>query len=118
MSTKKDVKQVLVEARNLISKPECWAKKAFARDAYGDSVSVHSATAVAFCSIGAIEYAINRFSPSLFEAVRTSLHKELQKLVPAGTSESISYFNDESSTTHKMVLDLFDNAIKNLEKET
>lgn len=94
-------KQVLIEARRLIEKPESRCIDSNAEDKYGRTVSAKSAAAVKFCVYGAISrftsdpYTVTRF-------IREILEREFKESL-------ITAFNE--TATHEEVLSLFDRAI-------
>lgn len=95
-------KQILIEARELISDPKRWAQGAPARNARGISVSVVDEKAQSFCSFGAIYRSANMedWTETLYKA-----HGFLQDEMCG----KILDYND--THTHEEVLAAFDRAI-------
>ena len=48
------VRRLLMDAKALISKPECWCKGTFAKSAKGYPVPIDSPKACRFCAYGAV----------------------------------------------------------------
>lgn len=95
-------KQVLIEARRLIEKPESRCTEHAAEDKYGHPVSVNSPDAVKFCIYGAIGRFVTNYDVPSF----------LFRILDSGYNSSnwgIVQFNDNA--THEEVLALFDRAI-------
>jgi len=103
------IKQLLVDARKLIEKPENWTIGVMARDARGNEVPIDNADACKFCMLGAIRRA---------DLEQQSALKAHEVVLPLATaimerygSTSIARTND--SVSHEEVLSIFDKAIKN-----
>jgi hypothetical protein len=98
------VKEILIKARALISKPENWCQGSYAIDALGESTPSFSKTAVKFCALGALR------------KIKTDLGGveifgcELVLRAVVGTPD-IPSFNDRAD--HAAVLDMYDKAIAN-----
>ena len=58
-------RDLLVEARTLIARPEAWPQGAAARDADGEPVGVDHEDAVSWCATGALNCAMYRHADSL-----------------------------------------------------
>ena len=58
-------RDLLVEARTLIARPEAWTQGAGARDADGEPVGVEHEDAVSWCATGALNRAMYRHVESL-----------------------------------------------------
>lgn len=91
------VKEVLVQARDLISDPKRWTHLYAARNAVGDSVGPCAEDAVCWCSVGAVE------------KVGSNLYFDVTKALRKVMGDSIPKFND--SSPHEDVLAAFDIAI-------
>jgi len=94
-----EVKQTLIKARELISKPENWTQRAAARTASGHRTSALSTNAVCYCAMGALL----KISP-LYQGSR-----HIDMLAKA-MDDSVAYYND--THTHAEVLAMFDKAIE------
>ena len=105
----RDVTEVLMEARYLISSPERWTQGANARNARGRRTHWGSPEAVCWCANGAIaKVAATAAEPRigfdfLVERARVRLDRAVDHPYGAFT------FND--SHTHEEVLGMFDRAI-------
>ena len=99
------VREVLVNARELISKPEAWTKRSYARSAGGDPVVPYSPKAACWCVSGAIS--ISGRDITVRWAARDAI------LFAAGTSVmDVPTWNDAPERTHAEVLAVFDKAIE------
>ena len=116
----KTVKQVLVEARALISEESKWTKGEEARDADGTPVLAYSSEADCFCALGATFAAAARsfLAPAgPGEVAREQLALTAGKILgrpwdllcPLG---AVADFNDHESTSHADVLALYDLTIE------
>lgn len=95
----KTTKQILIEARERISKEENWTKGTMARDTNGYEVGARDPKATCWCSLGAIRAATN-------EGWADAAYRGFEAVVGNLT---IVEFNDFS--THEQVLAAFDKAI-------
>ena len=111
----KDVEMLLVEARSLISDPQCWVKHdaAKALDRYGTYWTVRPwhPSACKWSPKGAVKKIAVHFDMNY--AVEQDA---VALLVSVSGNDSLIAFNDNPDTTHSDVLALFDKAIKELEK--
>jgi len=94
-----EIKQVLIKARNLISKPENWTQRAVARTPEGHRTSALSTNAVCYCAMGALIKIYPLYQGSRHIGV-------LAKAMGA----DVAYYNDNH--THAEVLAMFDKAIE------
>lgn len=101
-----DVKEVLIQARELISDERRWTVRSLARDKYGNSVPVSSPGATCWCSAGALSRVILE-NGNNDATVYTRIKDLLRKAI---SGESYVAFND--SRTHEEVLKMFDKAIE------
>ncbi len=134
-------RHVLKRAREIISSPERWTKKAFARDAEGTNLKLRCGNgkgagdriarhrdAVCWCPDGAIRKALaelhasNRYPDAKWDLVRAlARHGLWDALVKAGAKVGLTHddnhrptmwsWNDEKAMTHEAVLEAFDIAI-------
>lgn len=133
-TTEKTAWQVLVRAREIISRPECWTKRALSRDEHGvnlmDSLSgephVNSARcamdarAVCWCPEGAIRKAMGELGAAArFEVLSASmmaLYEAFEAVGPDFTGDAWQptnwSWNDDSDMTHEGVMAAFDYAIQ------
>ena len=98
--------EILLEARELIAKPEHWTQGHAAKDETGVDVIPYDKNACSFCLYGAVvraAYANNTSADSILQAV----HSRLQW-------QSIGSFND--THTHAEVLTLMEQAAEDLEE--
>lgn len=104
--------EILTSARQNLSEEKNWTREVYARDKDGYSVGELEATAVCFCSLGAIRKAVpdnnykgyNNARDALYETIKAE-HKPFL---------TVHAFNDHIDTTHADVLALFDTTIKRL----
>lgn len=98
------VHDVLVRARQIISRPEAWTQRALARDKDSNPVPVSSDLAVCFCSYGADQKAASELNAGL--RICAEADYALQRAAGMG----VATFNDSGS--HAEVLAVFDKAIE------
>jgi len=117
----KTAKDLLIEARNLISDPKNWAQGVEVTDCDGWELPyVWHHTATCFCSIGAIKKASETdtdfldldFEETPYAKAITAMTNAVQKL--SGYYDTIEGFNDAQETEHSDVMVMFDHAIANL----
>lgn len=101
--------EFLKRAKSLIDSPEKWTQGVCARNIDGKEVSVHSPSAVCFCSEGAIHAATNQFNIKQ----RANKYAMLQSAV--GSNLEVFEYND--SHTHAEVMLAWDKAISLAESE-
>ncbi|MDD9991914.1 MAG: hypothetical protein OXP75_08930 [Rhodospirillales bacterium] len=110
-------RDILVEARTLIARPEAWTQGAAARDAEGEPVGVEHQDAVSWCATGALNCAMYRHAdspdvPLPLQRARDRAGKILTDTVRALTlghyTEATTY-NDQ--TNHHCIVHAFDIAI-------
>ena len=115
-------RDLLVEARTLIARPEAWTQGAAARDADGEPVGVEHEDAVSWCATGAINCAMYRHADSLeipppLQRARNQAGTILTDTVRALTlghyTEATTY-NDQ--TNHGCIVHAFDIAIADADK--
>ena len=102
---------VLKTAREKISNPKAWTQGHYAKDQSGTVDEPCSGTAVSWCAAGAISAALGFNSPAkLYE---TGLLEFLGEVAGWNT---ITMYNDYPTRTHAEILEVFDKAIKLMEK--
>ena len=110
-------RNILIDARALIAKPQAWTQGTGARDADGEPIGVEHDDAVAWCATGAINCAVYRHADSLDlppalqrtrERAGTILTDAVTRLTLGHYSETTTY-NDQAS--HGCILKAFDIAI-------
>lgn len=109
-TNKLDIKNYLIQARELIQNEKNWCKLAPARNKSGACTYLDSPEACKFCAIGALakvaEANNGRFHNNLvYSMTLDHLSKQLDW-------KSITEFNDDPKTTHQDILSLFDKAIQ------
>jgi len=102
--------EILKAARTLISKPENWTQRAFARTKLGGGGVATSYRAVCFCTVGGLVKAIHDLEITGEEHPLSKLITYLETFITGEVAD----FND--SSTHAEVLELFDKAIAELNK--
>ena len=103
-----DELEILRKARKLIEDPERWTKGQFARDTDGEPLSNgFDSDAVCWCAAGAIEH-VSNLDCTVGAAGRATV------LLQEAAGGPLASFND--GTEHRRVLELFDKAIKKLER--
>lgn len=111
----------LKDTRELLSKDDHWARKSFAYDANWRPVDSTSPDAVCWCMVGAVcKVAAGRgvVFPTL-AALADVVEQKPQgwRSVPEGSpSDKLTAFNDDDMTSHHHVIEVFDEAIANLER--
>ena len=105
------VRRLLMDAKALISKPGNWIKGTSAKTAKNKMVGTNSSEACRFCLQGGMERATwNATWP-----LRKSAFGILGEGLPVGTS--FINFNDGWSTTHPLVMRLFNKAIRRAKEQ-
>lgn len=97
-------KEILIEARQLLSDPSHWTKGADARNSRGESVPYMAETACKFCILGAI-FRVAEMHNVAPEPVCDAISAHLGEY-------SIADFND--TRNHWAILQLLDTAISTL----
>lgn len=103
----KTPRQILIAARKLIERPECWTQNAPARTQSGAVAKVFGQSAVCFCSWGAV-VKIDGDSSFLSDEARVAIDLLTRAARDKGVAGAIR-FND--THTHPEVLAMFDTAI-------
>ena len=115
-------RDILIEARSLIAKPEAWTQGAGARDSDGEPIGVEHRDAVAWCATGAINCAVYRHTDSLDippalqrarERAGTILADTVRALTLGHFRETTTY-ND--ATNHSCIVHTFDIAIADADR--
>ena len=115
-------RDLLIEARTLIARPEAWTQGAAARDADGEPVGVEHEDAISWCATGALNCAMYRHADSLdvptpLQCARNRAGKILTDTVRALTlghyTEATTY-NDQ--TNHGCIVHAFDIAIADADR--
>ena len=110
-------RNLLVEARTLIARPEAWTQGAAARDADGEPVGVEHEDASSWCATGALNCAMYRHADSLEvppplqrarERAGAILTDTVRALTLGHYTEATTY-NDR--TNHSCIVHAFDIAI-------
>lgn len=89
-----------MKVHELLSDPSKWTQEAAARDITGEWVSPPSATAVCYCSLGAIE----KCYPNDYYRMRRKLEKYLEENYG---DHRVVRWNDDSERTYEEVLQVF-----------
>jgi hypothetical protein len=106
-----DTREVLQQARALISDPARWTQEEYARNADGIKAYVWHADARAWCAIGAVRRVASDNDSAVLAGQR-ALAQPIET-VELESEEAVTNFND--THTHAEVLALFDAAIARLE---
>ena len=114
-------RQLLIEARQLIAKPQSWTQGAGARNAEGEPVPIHDPNAISWCASGALLYAMfdHQYPPTFplspdspYERARLILRHAVRACRFDPHTDTATY-NDSSD--HGSVLLTFDTAIADAE---
>ncbi len=107
-----EVTEILLKAKEKISKPENWCQRSVARDPEGCRVSARDPNASSWCSIGAV-------LSSTKGIVSNTIHAKLREIFSFVLDQSAIYrgysipaFNDHPEVTHDDVMTFFDLAIE------
>lgn len=115
-------RDLLVQARTIIARPESWTQGTGARDAAGEPVSVEHQDAVSWCATGAVNCAMYRHAHSLdvplplqraCERAAAILKYTVRALTLGHYTETTTY-ND--ATNHGCILHALDIAIFDAER--
>lgn len=112
MSDNEAIKEVLIEARKIISDPRNWTQKSFARNEEGVPCPLFDHHAFCFCSVGAIQRASFCLEKRWFEVEKAIDWLSQTSFMKYG--QTITQANDEHS--HEEILELFDLAIARLDR--
>ena len=115
-------RDLLVEARTLIARPEAWTQGAGARDADGEPIGVEHEDAVSWCAAGALNCAMYRHADSLevpppLQRARERAGAILTDTVRAltlGRYREATTYND--ATHHGCIVHAFDIAIADADR--
>ena len=105
------VRRLLMDAKALIAKPENWLVRAEARDSHGVKISVYDPSACKFCADGSIRHAAGYHDHGI------ELTKCARGVVANILGRSLVCFNDAPTTTHPMIMRLFNKAIKRAKEQ-
>ncbi len=108
----KEVLGVLKNARKLLIPKENWAQGGFAKN-NTENVQPRSDNATSWCMIGALRKTIDNDYDPIYCKCLTVLSQSLPK---SYNGLSVMGFNDRPQTTHRQILNLFNRAIKKIEK--
>ena len=110
-------RDILIDARALIARPQAWTQGTGARDADGEPIGVEHEDAVSWCATGAINCAVYRHADSLDippalqrarDRAGTILTDAVTRLTLGHYSETTTY-NDQAN--HGCIVKAFDIAI-------
>ena len=104
------VREVLIAAKELISTPERWTQNAFARGMDGLQVPLDTGAACQWCIAGAMIKVSNLTERRIYGLASRVLAGETSCGV-------VTHYNDAPERTHAEVMELFDRAINQCEKE-
>lgn len=106
--------QLLCEAREKIATARLWTRHFLARDAFGVAIAPEAAGARCWCMRGALEAAARGTTLEITEYKKAL--NSLRAAIPHAPGEfpDIPGFNDDPDTTHAMVLEVYDTAIRNV----
>lgn len=93
--------EFLTAARALLTPPERWTKKAYARHKNGKPIGPTEGNAVSFCMTGALLRIVDNGTPYVIAS----------GLLTQATGRELVFANDDPATTHADVLRWFDEAI-------
>ncbi len=121
MSRIPPVRRLLMDAQKLISKEENWTKHELARGAavHSIGVDIFGPGGRRFCSLGAIWRANYERQGSGYDGYKV-LHEAISVLENSLVSHaelSLTMFNDAPTTTHHMVMRLFNKAIRRAKEQ-
>ena len=111
-------RDILIEARALIARPETWTQGAGARDADGEPIGVEHQDAVAWCATGAINCAVYRHADSLDIPPALQRNRERAGTILTGTVRALTLGHYQETTTyndatnHGCIVHTFDIAIR------
>ena len=102
------VNQLLIKAKEVISKPENWTKGEFARLEDGTACNLRRSDAKCFCTLGAIIKIADKERYSNRDKIDAVA--EIAKFSP--DYRCVPDWNDSEMTTHANVMAAFDKAIE------
>lgn len=104
--------EALNRAKQLISNPEDWTKSVFARNKVGKAVATWSTDAVCFCALGSIQKAYYEMGFTIVRLNESGASLWLNKTCSNEYGRATQDYNDDTGTTHKDIMNLFDKTIK------
>jgi len=111
-----NAKELLIDARDRIAKPENWTTGAYARDAFGHAIQdwcLPKSSATCWCASGSLELSIaiamqsDESDEDIYYQVRMA-----KATLSRYAAWNIAAFNDHA--THSSVIEAFNNAIESL----
>lgn len=106
--------EVLKCARETLSKPNAWTKRALGRTMYGSPTAGNDMYAVQWCAIGAIHHCVGTAETSdadILRAAEAPTRYMSQATYPFNAGHGIIYFNDEVASDVSHILAVYDDAI-------
>ena len=109
------VHEVLLRARDLISTPEAWTKRSFARGKNGRPTAPSASISTQWCMTGAVQRSARAVTTRFDARWGVVVNEAIIALTehPA-IKKSIAFFNDHSNTTHDDVMRVFNETIDKL----
>jgi hypothetical protein len=109
-----NAREILVEARELISDPSKWTVQTFARRATGDEVVATDSKAERFCALGAIFRVSEVTSPGQLRCIPSGMTARLVLMQAAYRLHGKGITEANDFIGHHAVLEMFDTAIASL----
>ena len=117
MSSNKEILDVLLRSKELLSDKDKWTKGYAARDAEGNATGFDADESHSYCMMGAIAKVThdmkNEIPSDNFNKLRTDCYMELDAAINLITDfVGIARFNDHELTKHKEVIGVLDFMIR------
>ena len=104
------VRRLLMDAKALIQDPENWCRSNFAQSFKGRPVAIMSSLACKFCAEGAVYRAGGDIDGD-------REYRALNRLQDETDNNCVPAFNDAPSTSHPMIMRLFNKAIRRAKEQ-
>ena len=130
MDKKEAALSILRNARDMIDDSLSWIQGPIAEDEQGNEVQPHCESACAWCAYGALHRAQYEMFPNYRDETNPDYSNQINisvfaeqclenaiEFLTGGEFSRVTWFNDDLTTEHGDVLDAFNGAIDDLERE-
>lgn len=111
---KQELLPIFLEAKETLSDPRRWTKRAYARDKSHRKINPYNSKAVSFCLSGALLKASLRRDSEKHGKLHLDSLNFIKEEYFQDKKNKISHFNDAEERKHKEIIDLLDKCIYKL----